>query len=77
MSIFHWYKNMYTLILYRYHGTKEYESAHYKSDGLTSLNYSILKREELSLCTWIKINIGKINFYLNYHFSILDCGLII
>ena len=30
----------------------------YKADGLTSLNYTLIHKEELSLCTWIKINLG-------------------
>ena len=37
----------------------EYNIAHYKSDGLTSLNYSIIPKTELFKCTWIKVNYGK------------------
>ena len=36
-----------------------YTHAHYKSDGLNSLNYSVISKDELPLCTLIKVNIGK------------------
>ena len=61
---------------YRWIGTKILSATHYKSEGLTSTNYTVISKKILPLVTLIKVDLRK---YINIYMSILklsDCSRI-